>query len=105
MGDVLGYRPTPNEKMILDKNNIRWNDFCRANIQNLEKDNKDTLFDKVILRMIIIALGCLIFAFSPLLNDIVLVMLEYLIGTTMVFIGVISLIMMRVRRRADARVS
>jgi hypothetical protein len=94
VADVLSYRPTMDELVILDENKIRWTDFCRKNIANLKNDTKTEVMDKLILRALLIALGGIIFAFSPLLNDIVLIMIEIMIGIALVFIGTLSILIL-----------
>jgi len=100
-GDMLTFRPTLEEKHILDRNNIRWTEFCRKNIATLNNNVKEDIWDKIVARMILIVLGGLIFALSPLMGDIVLVMLEYMVGTSMVLIGTISTIFLWRNRKRD----
>ena len=97
---MLTFRPTLEEQKILDSHNVRWTSFCRENIQKLNKDNKQDLWDKIVLRMLLIVLGALIFAFSPLLEDVILVTLEYFVGTTMVLIGTLSMLFLWKGKRA-----
>jgi len=91
----LSFRPTNEELVVLDEHNVRWSEFCRGNINRLKEGkqlSRNDLFDKIVLRTILIMLGCLIVCFTPLLNDIILIMFEYMVGITMVFIGTISMI-------------
>ena len=96
MGDVLSFRPTNEEKTLLDKKNIRWTDFCRKNIMDLKIHTKEDLVDKVIIRVSCILLGCLIFVMSfTLLNDVILVIVNYIIAASMVIVGTAGIIFLR----------
>lgn len=104
----LLFKPSVEELIVLDENNIRWSTFCHENIKRLGQKGdelllkkKSELQDKIILRIILVAMGCFIFAFSPLLNDIFLVIIEYVIGGVMVVGGSISLVLMW-RKEKDA---
>jgi len=90
---------SPEEDALLDRYNISWSKFCHQKIMELKGIDKDELFEKIVLRAILIAVGGLIFALSPLLNDIVLVVVEYVIGTTMILTGSISMIFLWKRQR------
>ena len=95
MVDVLSFRPTLEEKTLLDRKNIRWSEFCRKNIQELMIHTKQDLYDKIIIRVACILLGCLIFLFSYLLNDIILIICNYVIAATMAITGTAGIILLR----------
>lgn len=107
MGDKwLNFKPTSQELLILDEHNVRWSEFCHGNINRLKEGkqlSKNDLFDKIVLRTILIMLGCLIVGFTPLLDDVILVMFEYMVGITMVLIGSISMLVLW-RENARSRV-
>lgn len=100
MGDVLSYRPSIEERKILDHHNVKWKEFCRHNIYNLGKRD-DEFMDKIVIRMILIILGCLVVGLSHLLNDPLLIMFEYIVGISMVFIGSISTVFLWIKQRKD----
>jgi len=105
MGKQLPFLATDEEVAILDEHNIRWSAFCHGNINKLKqnKSDRNDLFDKIVLRTILILMGCLIAGLTPLLNDVILVMFEYMIAIAMVLVGTISMIFLlrdtRGRRR------
>lgn len=94
MGDVLSYRPSNAEKVILDENNIRWNDFCRNNIKELKINNKHEIQEKIILRAILILIGLMIAVTSIGFGNFILFMIEFLIGGSLVVIGSLSILKM-----------
>ena len=99
--DSLGFRPTREEREILDYNNIKWSEFCHRNIESLSKKRNDELFERIALRMVLIGLGATIFCLSPLLNDVFLLIIEFVISSVLLLIGSISLFVMYWRFRRD----
>ena len=99
----LLFKPTTEELVTLDRNNIRWSDFCHKNIINLNNKKRDDIMDKIISRMLLVVVGCLIFALSPLLNDIFLIIIEWIIGTIMVIVGSVSTIYLYLQQRKSKR--
>jgi len=91
---TLTYRASSEELAIFDRYNIKWSDFCRENIKRLKHKDRDMYYDKLIVRMVLIALGCSIFATSTLYNNFLIILLEWVIGITMVFIGSLSTILL-----------
>jgi len=89
-----GFKATPEEVAILDRYGIKWSEFCHSNIGKLKKRDRDEFFDKLIIRMLLIAMGGFIFATSTLSNNIFIILVEYVIGLTMVFIGTLSIIVL-----------
>lgn len=90
----LGYRASAEEVATLDRHNISWSPFCRENIKRLRHKDRDEYFDKLIIRMVLIALGCLIFATSTLYNNFLIIVIEWVISITMVFIGSLSTLLL-----------
>ena len=107
VSDMLTFAPNDTEKMILDRHNIRWSEFCHTKIKELdmEVDIVKDMDSKIINRALLIIMGCLIFALSPLLNDVFLVMLEYIVGTSMVFIGSISMVFLLKKYRKNKKIT
>ena len=97
---VKSYRLSEKELRILDKYDIEWNEFCKKNIEKLDKVD-DTLLDRIALRILLIAIGATIYCLSPLLNDIVLIYIEYIISSILILIGSVSLFVMW--RKTNAR--
>jgi hypothetical protein len=106
------FRPTAEEQIILDEQNVRWSEFCHQKIKELkEKDTetiyikKDMFFNHVLSRLVAI----LICIFIPLISHIfssdpVILMVEYLVSITILTISVYSLlIIMKNRRRYYGR--
>lgn len=96
MPDFGGRKLKPEEQMLLDRNNMTFGKFCDWSfemLKNKDKKNKD-VSDKIILRIMLILLGLLVFTFGSLLNNIILIMLEQIIGIFMVFVGSVSMILL-----------
>jgi|GEM_PF-3158095 len=91
---ILTYRASYEEVKLLDDNNLRWTDFCKNNLNDLKNKKKNDIGDKLVLRLMLIILGCLTVGLTPLMTDVVLVYLEYIVGITMAFIGTISILVL-----------
>jgi len=89
---ILTYRASYDEVQLLDVNNIRFVDFCKKGFKELENNKKDDIFDKIVLRMLLIVIGGIVVGLTPLISNIAIIMLEYIVGISMVFIGSISMV-------------
>lgn len=96
---ILSYRASLDDVQVLDENNLRFVDFCKRGLDDLRRKRKDDLSDKVVLRLLLIILGSVVVGLTPLMSDVVLIVLEYIVGTVMVIIGTLSLVLLWRNRR------
>jgi len=110
-GDMMEYdniRTSFNKRIGTDESvrvDLRVNAPSKTGEYYLEVDIVKDMDSKIINRALLIIMGCLIFALSPLLNDVFLVMLEYIVGTSMVFIGSISMVFLLKKYRKNKKIT
>jgi len=101
---ILTYRASYDDLHLLDENNLRFTDFCRQGFNSLKNKDKQDINDKVVLRLLLIVLGGVAVGLTPLISNLVIVMLEYCVGITMVLVGTISLVLLWRNERNARRI-
>ena len=96
---ILTYRASYDDIRVLDENKLRFVDFVKRGLDDLRRKHKDDISDKIVLRLLLIILGCVTVGLTPLMMDLFLVLLEYVVGTVMICIGTLSLVLLWRNRR------
>jgi hypothetical protein len=91
---ILTYRATNEDVELLDKNNLRFTDFCKKGFNRLKNGTKQEYFDRVLLRMLVVIFGCVIFIFSWLLGNPFSILIGSGMGIFITAFGSFALVLM-----------